>query len=207
MPIQDSIAENDVHNQNNINNPLSIKGRFSRSSFLAWSFLLYLPFTIPLMIDDFISVTFSFTQFYASIEMFAQGRGWDFVIPILFLTTIIGFFTINAIFLIRRLHDINMSGWFSLLIWLPVPFAFSLLYFISLFNMEIHDSISHSTILLLIRIMWFIGFSFTLFVLVKKGTQGVNTFGFVRETPKWEKVTAIIALLLVAAYVIVSFTL
>ena len=207
MSSQSSIAENNTH-QNHTNNPFSIKGRFSRSSFLAWNFLWYLPFIIigivmSLMTDpahtDFINVTSGFAQLYASIEMYSQEKEWAIVAPIIFLIVPLSFFTINTIFLIRRLHDIDRSGWFSLLIILPVPATISFIYFATTF-----DGISTSAVLLLMRITLLVNLGFILFLLIKKGTQDVNRFGSVRETLKWEKIMAILAPLLIAVYVLIQ---
>jgi hypothetical protein len=53
-----------------------------------------------------------------------------------------------------------------------------------------------------VRIGLLLTLGFLLFVMAKKGTQGINKFGVVRTTPKWEKTIGIIALLLIITYVV-----
>ena len=170
----------------------SVRGRFSRSSFLAWCFLLYFSFFVAITLyfeimiseSDFINVTSGFAQSYATVEQ--EGLSLD----LLSLVLIFSFFIVNIIFLIRRLHDINLSGWLSILILLPIALVIGRVYYYPF----IHD--------LPVRIGLLLTLGFLLFVIAKKGTQGINKFGVVRTTPKWEKTIGIIALLLIITYVV-----
>jgi uncharacterized membrane protein YhaH (DUF805 family) len=210
MSIECSTTENDPEakkdHQKGANSPFSAKGRFSRYSFLAWSFLLYLPFIVVVtfliisatgMERDFINLTSGFAQSYAAIEFYFGEKGVEIIIPILFFVALLVFFILNTLFFIRRLHDINLSGWFSLLIWLPVPIAISVIYFYGL---------SDVAFIVFFRMALFISFSFFIFISVKKGTEGFNKFGFVRATPIWEKSVAILALLFTVGYIVFTFS-
>lgn len=195
--------------QKGINSPFSAKGRFSRDSFLAWSFLLYLlPFSVLMVIaflilnstgmaHDFINLTSGFSQIYVTIEDYFVEKSIGIIIPMLFFVALLVFFILNTLFLIRRLHDINLSGWFSLLIWLPIPIAVSVIYFYGL---------SYIAVIVLLRVALFVSFGFLIFILVKKGTEGCNKFGLVRATPTWEKSVAILALLFAIGYIVFIFS-
>jgi uncharacterized membrane protein YhaH (DUF805 family) len=91
---------------------------------------------------------------------FYTSGGGVVILAILFISLI---FTI--IFFIRRLHDINMRGWWAFLFIIPI-----------------------------------VNLAFGLFVLIKRGTEGPNSFGPTRTTPTWEKVFGIIALIIIVLY-------
>jgi uncharacterized membrane protein YhaH (DUF805 family) len=200
------MSENTINNLLDTRNPLSLKGRFSRSSFLAWSFLSYLPFIIMTLLlmnrsgGDFINTTSAFAQFYASVEIYLQGEGQGENIIVLIFILLPILFIVHTVFLIRRLHDINLSAWFALLVWLPIPTIIGIFYFALLNGMD------DVMFFVLVRIVVFVSFSFTLFVVAKKGVEGANKFGSVRESLRWEKVLAMMVLLLIVILVFVSFS-
>jgi uncharacterized membrane protein YhaH (DUF805 family) len=192
-PVDNQIKPTQIKHKKDI--VFLVRGRFSRSSFLAWCFLLYFPFFVAIILyfemmtimineSDFINVTSGFAQSYATVEQEGLSLG------LLSLVLIFSFFIVNIIFLIRRLHDINLSGWLSILILLPIALAIGRVYYYPF----IHD--------LPVRIGLLLTLGFLLFVMAKKGTQGINKFGVVRTTPKWEKTIGIIALLLIITYVV-----
>jgi uncharacterized membrane protein YhaH (DUF805 family) len=157
----------DLNNgENDTTSPFSAKGRFSRLSFLAWNFLLNLVvlivFGIVAAIAGASSSVFTGEDPNAVLAFYTSGAG--LVLLAIFLVS----FIISIIFFIRRLHDIEKSGWFSLLLIIPL-----------------------------------VNLIFGIYVLVKKGTEGVNRFGSARATPKWEKILGIISLVIIVLYLVV----
>jgi uncharacterized membrane protein YhaH (DUF805 family) len=171
MPNPYSTPESDLHRdlnhgQGDITSPFSVKGRFSRYSFLAWNLILNI--AILLVVIVVMGVTGGVANFLtvqdpnAVMAFYTSGAGL-ILLAILFIS-----FIVTIIFFIRRLHDINMSGWWALLIVLPI-----------------------------------VNLIFGLFVLVKKGTEGPNSYGPTRATPTWEKVLGIISLIIIVLYFVV----
>ena len=122
MPNPYSTLENDLpaklnNIQHDITSPFSISGRFGRYSFLAWNFVLNL---VVMIIAFAILVAMGTNKDLMTINnpdqimaFYASGAG------LVVLAIMLVSFVISMIFFIRRLHDINMSGWFSLLIIIP----------------------------------------------------------------------------------------
>jgi uncharacterized membrane protein YhaH (DUF805 family) len=157
----------DLNNgENDTTSPFSAKGRFSRLSFLAWNFLLNLVvlivFGIVATIAGASSNVFTGEDPNAVLAFYTSGAG--LVLLAIFLVS----FIITIIFFIRRLHDIEMSGWLSALLVIPL-----------------------------------VNLIFGIYVLVKKGTEGVNRFAPARATPKWERILGIIALVILVLYLVV----
>lgn len=102
--------------------PLNPNGRFCRLAFSAWSFLNLIIYTISVML-----ILLIFTQFYDThFAIFFR-----FLSYLLIIILQINFIYQSFIFSIRRLHDLNLSGWFSLLLLIPILnflFFFYLLY-------------------------------------------------------------------------------
>ncbi|MCK5896639.1 MAG: DUF805 domain-containing protein [Cocleimonas sp.] len=123
MPNPYSTPESNLHpdidnGKNDTTSPLSATGRFSRYSFLAWNFLLN--FILMIIVAVIVVITgaaanlMSMEDPNAAMTFYTSGPG----LIILFLLLISFIFSI--IFFIRRLHDIEMSGWFALLAMIPL---------------------------------------------------------------------------------------
>ncbi len=98
----------------------SATGRFSRSAFLAWSSLLF-----------FAVIFLFFMIYFISPHLFLDVISGSFGIGmILFVIIYIVFNYFNFVFIIRRLHDRNHIGWFSLLMFVPIVNAIFSLYLI-----------------------------------------------------------------------------
>ena len=100
----------------NQDSPLKANGRFSRLSYLAWNLV------ITLVILIIFAVAFAIFGASFGTESFASAS-----IPMIIFSVIIYILIIyfTFIFLIRRLHDRNHSGWLSLLMLVPfVNFVF-----------------------------------------------------------------------------------
>lgn len=104
--------------------PLSARGRFGRLSYLAWLFALSLLFYIAAFV---IAIVFG-------ISAAATGQSDTGLFGGLSITALLGLAVIYIIFFyfifvlsIRRLHDLNQTGWLSLLFLVPlVNFIFGL---------------------------------------------------------------------------------
>ena len=107
-----SSAENDT------SSPFSASGRFSRYSFLAWNFVLNIVvMMIVIAIMVLAGATTNLLTMTAPNEMLAFYTSG---IGLVVIAIILASFVVAIIFFIRRLHDINMSGWWSLLSIIPV---------------------------------------------------------------------------------------
>ncbi|AOA57128.1 DUF805 domain-containing protein [Acinetobacter larvae] len=94
---------------------LSAQGRFGRRSYLAWNVVVTL-LGILAMIVSIIPLRLSPNN--SSIAQLPESSLWVFAsISVLISATVCYFF---FIFSIRRLHDLNRSGWLSLCYLLPI---------------------------------------------------------------------------------------
>ena len=88
--------------------PFSPSGRFGRVSYLAWSwgitFFLYIVLGIifSILIPQLV------------------GGGGAIVAPLIFLLIMVVATVMTFIFMIRRLHDLDMAGWWCLLMFVPL---------------------------------------------------------------------------------------
>lgn len=100
-------------------NPFSPKGRFSRLSYLAWMFIVGMLYTCTLFIVAGIaSVAFLKSGAFTFEILFQSGLGY-FVI-FLFSAVILAFTIISICISIRRIHDLDKSGWLWLLFLIPL---------------------------------------------------------------------------------------
>ena len=99
--------------ENDSSSPFSASGRFSRYSFLAWNFVLNVVLTIIVLVIMLVAGAatnlLTMTDPNEILAFYASGLG--LVIVAIALVALV----VSIIFFIRRLHDINMSGWWSLL--------------------------------------------------------------------------------------------
>ena len=95
----------------------NIEGRINRKKYTVFILLFFFCcFTI-----DILDKTLSF---YSNIDNIFY---WLHLIVITFLTLI--FFVINVIFTIRRLHDLNLNGWWYIWYFLLPPIQITLCFF------------------------------------------------------------------------------
>ncbi len=102
IELQDAVDEYD---QSSVFSP---KGRFGRLSYLAWATLI----TILSWIVTMMMVGTSAMMTGDSIGVFFQS-------PLVAIVTIASL-VFGVIFAVRRFHDINASGWWSILIFIPL---------------------------------------------------------------------------------------
>lgn len=97
--------------------PLSASGRFGRLSYLAWLFLSSIIFMVIMGIGAAILVP----------QLDNPSRGLSFIAIVGLAIFYAAFLYFSIVFMIRRLHDRNHSGWLSLLIFVPaINFVFAL---------------------------------------------------------------------------------
>lgn len=119
-PFESSIQPN--VNKKQSNHPLSADGRFTRLSFLAWNLILGISFTCIFFILFFIGL--SGVALSGSLE--TQDPTGLFSHPLTIVALLLSFIAYIAfiasfiIIFIRRLHDLNKTGWFVLLIFIPI---------------------------------------------------------------------------------------
>ena len=105
--------------------PFSIHGRFNRMSYLGGYGLIslvtllgYFIFASFLGIFQLSSNLFNF-EFYSSLSGLSALVVWAFSLFLIYL---------NIVLVVRRLHDLNKSGWMGLLLLIPVVQFFFMIY-------------------------------------------------------------------------------
>ncbi|MCK5726882.1 MAG: DUF805 domain-containing protein [Thiotrichaceae bacterium] len=93
--------------------PFQSKGRFSRYSFLAWNFIVNM--ILLLVVTAVITIFVSLKMIRKDFQM-----NDDLILGLFTMLALLVFFIFNIIFLIRRLHDIDLQGWWALLIFIPI---------------------------------------------------------------------------------------
>ncbi len=161
--------------------PWSLKGRFGRLSYLAW--LLVVALAIVATIGVFVGI-------FAAIGGFHSGQHFGLIVggiavAILYIAMI--YFSI--IIGIRRLHDLNRTGWWMLLQLLP--FAGGIL-----------SALHIGAVFMVVSVV--VSLVFGLYLIFAKGTEGVNDYGVQRPTPQWEKVVGWIYIVLVFGVAVVG---
>lgn len=147
--------------------PWSYKGRFGRLSYLAWTMILGF-----IVLGTVIALVIGGVMLHAN---FAHGIGGFVAIGLLLL---IPFLYFMIVFQIRRLHDLNRTGW-----WVTLPLADSIIN--QVLTMLFHNvNIS----LAITGIAFIINVAFTLYLMIAKGTDGANDYGDQRSMPDWEKI-------------------
>lgn len=99
--------------------PFSHHGRYGRLSYIAWTFIASLFYTAVLFVV--IAMSFALSYFLgnglSTEELFSSSLGY--LLVILFVAVVIFFTVIFINITIRRLHDLNKSGWLWLLMLIP----------------------------------------------------------------------------------------
>ena len=97
--------------------PLSMKGRFGRLSFIAWSAFLYFIFL-------FGSIALGLSIDIVNISTHSLDPNWlislQGLASIGVLVMVLAYVYFALVVTVRRLHDMNRSGWLILLFLLPV---------------------------------------------------------------------------------------
>ncbi len=94
-----------------IDKPTRVSGRFGRLSYLAWLFISSIIFMI---------IAFVLFAIFGSIIDPQNPESISIVAIIIAAILYIAFIYFSIVFMIRRLHDRNHSGWLSLLMFVPV---------------------------------------------------------------------------------------
>ncbi|WP_180191268.1 DUF805 domain-containing protein [Acinetobacter sp. YH01006] len=107
--------------------PLSIKGRFGRLSFIAWSAFLHFIFL-------FSSIALGLSIDIVNLAVHSMDSNWLLSIQglagigVLIMILVYAYFAL--VVTVRRLHDMNRSGWWALLLLLPLVNIFVWLYIV-----------------------------------------------------------------------------
>ena len=99
--------------------PLSPEGRFGRLSYLAWMFIIGMMYTCALGITVVIGLLAVFTSPERSIDaLFNSALGISAIVCM--VVSVIAMFVATVCITIRRLHDLNKSGWLCLIFFIPL---------------------------------------------------------------------------------------
>ncbi len=125
MPTQQSSTFFSKNLTPQTDNPLSLSGRFNRLSYIAWFGLLHILVTVmAVVLSIFFSIlnlnTLHLSQ-HAMKSLSGLGETTYFLLSCFYLYGL-------AVIIIRRFHDRNKSGWFILLLLIPVVQFLTLLY-------------------------------------------------------------------------------
>lgn len=151
-------------------NPFSPKGRFGRLSYLAWGILLYIPIWVGSMV----------------IGVMAGINGdpaQAMAVPVAMLVLMALYSIAMVLFTIRRLHDFNASGWWTLLFLSPMVVPFTL---------RTPEDMANTMWLLIPAVV--LSLVFWLILMLRRGTEGANRFAPPRITRGWEKVLGYIGI-------------
>lgn len=97
--------------------PFDAKGRFGRLSYIAW----YLTVTLGLYAVFIVfALIFGIGIGVMGSESSTAGGIAGGLFGILYVAVVIAMLVVAIIFLIRRLHDIDLSGWWALLMLVPI---------------------------------------------------------------------------------------
>ena len=105
---QSDIEFQDVVDEYDQSSVFSPKGRFGRLSYLAWATLITI-----------VSWVITMMMVGTSAMMSGDSMGFFFQTPLVGIITIVSL-VFGVIFAIRRFHDINASGWWSILVFIPL---------------------------------------------------------------------------------------
>ncbi|MFW1800124.1 DUF805 domain-containing protein [Acinetobacter nematophilus] len=103
----------------NKDNPFSPKGRFGRLSYLAWLFIISMLYTCVLFIIAGLAVVALMQTGSQNPAALLESSLGYFVI-FLAVAVVIAFTVVNICIAIRRIHDLNKSGWLWLLFLIPL---------------------------------------------------------------------------------------
>jgi len=125
MQIQESSTFFSKHQVSPVDYPLSTQGRFNRLSYIAWFGFLHLIFTVALLALGLVFgiVNLNSLQFSQHAINSISGLG-----QFTYLLVSCLYFYAMIVVIIRRLHDRNKSGWFILLLLIPIVQFLTLLY-------------------------------------------------------------------------------
>lgn len=101
--------------------PYSAKGRFGRLSYLAWLFITSVLYSSALMIVlllGMITIATHGTSITSIGEFLSTALG--IMTTLFFIIVMIGAVVLSLIVCIRRLHDLNKSGWLCLIFLIPI---------------------------------------------------------------------------------------
>lgn len=100
-----------------IDRPLNSRGRMGRLSFAAWSLLSTILVVVAVLVISLIFTSFP-----------SESTAVQLISTLLLIACYVVFLFYSFIFMIRRLHDRNHSGWLSLLFIVPLINAILVLY-------------------------------------------------------------------------------
>lgn len=103
----------------NKDNPFSPKGRFGRLSYLAWLFIISMLYTCVLFIIAGLAVV-ALMQTGSQNPAALLESGLGYFVIFLAVAVVIAFTVVNICIAIRRIHDLNKSGWLWLLFLIPL---------------------------------------------------------------------------------------
>ena len=108
--------------------PLSANGRFGRLSYFGWNCLLGLVLIAAILVFALVigGASAILGSSTGSTESTLSSLGFFSIILFLILYVVIIYFT--TVFSIRRLHDLNLTGWLCLLLFVPLINFFFMFY-------------------------------------------------------------------------------
>lgn len=115
-----------IHNQHttySTDSALSASGRFGRLSYLGWIFIINV-FTILL----FASLGLLWNSLYGANVVEVASDSVTLSLGLLSLLIYLVLFYFSIVFIIRRFHDLNRTGWLSLLLIVPLVNIIMILY-------------------------------------------------------------------------------
>ncbi len=95
-----------------LDHPLSPRGRFGRLAYLAWYLVISFAIMIPIILG--------IVGFFAFSDSVNDVSGILIALAVVGVILYFVFFYYMIVITIRRLHDLNQTGWLSLLLFVPI---------------------------------------------------------------------------------------
>ena len=117
-PPQSNIHQDPKNTENDTTSPFSPKGRFSRYSFLAWNLVLNI--MVMIVAAVIMAITGAASGLMTATDPNEMMAFYGSATGLMMIVLILASLVFSIIFFVRRLHDINMNGWWSVLIFIPI---------------------------------------------------------------------------------------
>ena len=152
-----NVSENQSSASSFLKKFFTLKGRLNRWAYFKYSLILSI---LPIVLIILLAALSKSINSSLGITFYGIGLP-EVILLICILTFIIG----GVILPVRRLHDLNLNGWWCIIYYL----------FIGLGNMPVKEN--NSTLFIVSAVCGLIGFICSMFLLFKRGTIGDNKYG------------------------------
>jgi uncharacterized membrane protein YhaH (DUF805 family) len=127
-----------------------------------------LPFLLGVVLIIILSVTLHYASFYVASYFGSSKLAMVLIVVMQFVTLLLA-----TPLIVKRLHDLNTSGWFALVFWVPFPFSIEMA---ALFDSQWLFSLLFELYQYLLWLSFAIAMGF-IFLLIVPGNPNINQWG------------------------------